>query len=189
MEHEHPSVVKSLGGHQARRQAHVDHGAKVAAAHWMERSPDWDEVVRQHLARQPKCVCCKANTRHPGPVQVHHIFPFHYCVALGRPDLELDERNLITLCGKARDGTGQNHHLWVGHLDNFQSSNLSVVRDARVTFHARSAGQLKGDARWLRRNRRRLVPLELMTDDEKEALVRLMNRRMPRRASDGARRT
>jgi hypothetical protein len=29
---------------------------------------------------------------------VHHIFPFHYCIALGRPDLELDDRNLITLC-------------------------------------------------------------------------------------------
>ena len=30
-------------------------------------------------------------------MQVHHVFPFHSCIALGLPDLELDLRNLITL--------------------------------------------------------------------------------------------
>jgi hypothetical protein len=56
------------------------------------RSPEWPRVERLHLQRQPRCMCCKpgANTR--AGLQVHHIFPFHYCIALGRPDLELDDR-------------------------------------------------------------------------------------------------
>jgi len=43
-------------------------------------------------------MCCKPGTNTRAGLQVHHIFPFHYCIALGRPDLELDDRNLITLC-------------------------------------------------------------------------------------------
>jgi hypothetical protein len=77
--------------------AHVDHGARVAASFEIECSGHWPEVVRRHLAREPHCVSCRPNGRKLGPVQVHHIFPFHYCIALGRADLELDERNLITL--------------------------------------------------------------------------------------------
>ena len=115
--------------------------------------------------------------RNLGPVQVHHIFPFHYCVALGRPDLELDERNLITLCGNSHDGIGENRHLCIGHLDNFQSSNLSVVRDARKTFFGAETDDIKNDKRWQRR--RRLEPLELMDEEERAALVALMDRRMP----------
>jgi len=114
-------------------------------------------------------------------VQVHHIFPFHYCVALGRADLELDERNLITLCGKSHSGSGENHHLWVGHLDNFQSSNLNVVHDAEKTFVAMAAGDIKKDKRWLRHWRMRLKPLEAMRNRERVALLEVMNRRMWRR--------
>ena len=64
--------------------------------------------------------------RNLGPVQVQHIFPFHYCVALGRPDLELDERNLITLCGKSHDGIGENQ---------FHPRSLAQLR------HSHAAGQ------------------------------------------------
>ena len=109
---------------------------------------------------------------------MHHIFPFHYCIALGRPDLELDERNLITLCGKNRDGVGENHRLWIGHLDNFQTSNLSVVPDAEKVFCGMPAEEFKTDKRWLRRVTRRLVPLDLMSAEEKHALLQKMNRRM-----------
>jgi len=76
---------------------HIDYGARVAASFEIERSRHWPEVVKRHLARQPYCVCCKPNVRNLGLVQVHHVFPFHYCVAPGRPDLALDERNLIAL--------------------------------------------------------------------------------------------
>jgi hypothetical protein len=185
-----PEEVSDLTERRVKRASpvrnHGDRGASVAAVHGIERSHHWDEVVREHLSREPSCVCCSVGhgsikTQPAHGVQVHHIFPFHYCIALGRHDLELDERNLITLCG-SRIGAarGQNHHLWVGHLDDFQTSNLSVARDARTTFNGMQAAEFSADARWLRRVRSRLVALELKSDDEKELLLRLMNRRMPR---------
>ena len=91
----------------------ADQGAQIAAAFGIRRSPHWPEVVKEHLALQPTCVCCLPNIELKVGLQVHHIFPFHYCIALGRPNLELDERNLITLCGKSHGGTGANHHLWI----------------------------------------------------------------------------
>lgn len=158
----------------------ADYGARVAAAFGIHRSPRWSEVAKEHLARQPTCVCCRYNAESKRSVQVHHIFPFHYCIALGRSDLELDERNLITLCGKSHAGTGENHHLWVGHLDNFQSSNLLVVHDAEKTFFGMPAKNFKNDKRWQRHWLKRLKPLELMDERDRTALVTLMNRRMPR---------
>ena len=68
----------------------------------------------------------------------------------------------------------------MGHLDNFQSSNLSVVRDARKVFYGMPARQFRTDEQWLRHYNRRLVPLDLMTEAQKAALLRTMNRRMPR---------
>jgi hypothetical protein len=61
------------------------------------------------LLARPIASAANQKVRKLGSVQVHHIFPFHDCVALGRPDLELDERNLITLCGKSHNGIGENH--------------------------------------------------------------------------------
>ena len=177
----HGSPAKLQADDPEFGQPQLDPGARVAAPFGIHRSSHWPEVVKEHLARQPMCVCCKSSQPGRIPVQVHHIFPFHYCVALGRADLELDERNLITLCGKSHNGSGENHHLWVGHLDNFQSSNLYVVRDAEKVFVGMPAGDIMNDKRWLRHWRRRLKPLEAMSDHEKEALLEVMNRRMARR--------
>jgi hypothetical protein len=95
---------------------------------------------------------------------------------------------IIGTCGKRHDlradgllvRTGENHHLWVGHLDNFQSSNLSVVRDGKKVFYGMPAEEFKTDEQWLRHYSRRLVPLDLMDDTQKATLLRTMNRRMPR---------
>jgi hypothetical protein len=112
---------------------------------------------------------------------VHHIFPFQYCVALGRPDLELDDRNLITLCENERDRPADDHHLLVGHLGSFKSSNLDVVRYARKTLFGMSAAAIRKDRRWLVKKAHRLVPLDKMTEAENRALKRAMDRRFPRR--------
>ncbi len=45
-----------------------------------------------------------------------NIFPFHYCIALGRPDLELGQRNLITLCEDEAGHPADNHHYEAGVL-------------------------------------------------------------------------
>jgi hypothetical protein len=143
------------------------------------RSPEWPRVERAHLQRQPHCVCCKPGTNGRAGLQVHHVFPFHYCIALGRPDLELDDRNLITLCEDEAGKPGQNHHLLVGHLDDFESSNLAVEVDAARTFYGMDASAIRSDMTWLRKKASRLRPLEQMTAADKEAFREAMNRRLP----------
>lgn len=164
--------------------SHVDHGAVVAAQYGISRSPKWPGVERAHLLSQPRCMCCAPGTNTSAGLQVHHMFPFHYCVALGRPDLELDERNLITLCEDEASRPGQDHHLIVGHLDDFQSSNLDVAVDARTTFHAMSADAIRKDPRWQKKVSGRLVPLGSMTEADKQAFRERMNRTFPRPSDD-----
>ena len=166
--------------------SHVDHGAVVAAKFGIERSPKWPAVERAHLATQPHCVCCAPGEDAHAGLQVHHEFPFHYCIALGRPDLELDQRNLITLCEDEPAHPGQDHHLIVGHLDDFESSNLAVVTDAATTFHAMSAVAIRNDALWKQKVANRLTPLDQMTDAQKQAFRQQMDARFPREAGPGA---
>lgn len=158
---------------------HVDHGAIEAARFGIPRSPKWPAVEKAHLASQPHCVCCRPGADAKAGLQVHHIFPFHYCIALGRPDLELDPRNLITLCEDEADKPGENHHLLVGHLDDFQSSNLSVVQDAQGTFHGMSATAIRADVKWEAKVKTRLAPLDKMTPADKQAFKDAMNKRFP----------
>ena len=140
------------------------------------RSPFWPAVQAAHLARNPQCAACAA----PGaPVQVHHIFPFHFCLALGRPDLELDERNLITLCQTQDGASAQDHHLLLGHLDDFESGNLEVARDAQGPYHGRSGDQIREDPAWRLALQSRLKPLGQLTAPERTALRQVMDRRLP----------
>lgn len=114
-------------------------------------------------------------------MQVHHVIPFHWCVLLGRPDLELDPRNLITLCEDEAGKPGENHHLLVGHLGSFQSANLDVEVDAGVTFHGMTGAALRGDARWRAKVGARPAGMDRMTGEEREALRGVMEARFPRR--------
>jgi len=140
------------------------------------RSPQWPAVEAAHLARSPHCVCCLK----PGaPVQVHHIFPFHFCIALGRPDLELDPRNLITLCQSKAGVQAPDHHLLVGHLASFQSANLSVSQEADGLFHGLTAAQLEQDPGWRSRVQTRLQSLDQLTPEARAALRQAMDLRFP----------
>jgi hypothetical protein len=144
-----------------------------------ERSEQWDEVAEAHLRKQPHCVACAK----PGePVQVHHIFPFHFCVELGRPDLELDGRNLVTLCESEKGDAAPNHHLLLGHLGNFQSANLDVLEDVK-TYFDKTAAEIKADPAWLARKKKRVPFLDAMTQAEKDDLLDKMNKRFPKAAA------
>lgn len=144
------------------------------------RSPEWRKVEKAHLAKSPHCACCRTGTNTRAGQQVHHKFPFHYCIALGRPDLELDDRNLITLCEDESGKPGENHHLLVGHLDDFQSSNLDVVLDATKTFHGMTADAIRADSTWLSKKANRLKPLDQMTAEDKVEFAKLMNKTFPK---------
>lgn len=88
--------------------------------HEEARSPHWPAVRKAHLEKHPACEVCG----HSGEkVNVHHKLPFHL-----HPELELDPKNLITLC---EDEHFVNCHLFVGHLGNFSGWNPAVVADAK----------------------------------------------------------
>lgn len=76
------------------------------------RSPEWKNVRKEHLSKDPTCNVC----RRTSDLEVHHIVPVHV-----DQELELDPSNLITLCSKC--------HLIFGHLYNFKSWNKDVVKD------------------------------------------------------------
>lgn len=150
------------------------HGSDEADRHEVKRSSQWPKVEHDHLKQEPSCACC--GTTHG--VQVHHIFPFHYVVALGRPDLELDQRNLITLCETEAGIPNENHHLLLGHLDSFKSNNISVKDDV-IDFKAMTAGQITATKSWQDKVANRLKPLDEFTDDDRNDFIRTMNEVFP----------
>jgi hypothetical protein len=170
-----------MGGYMAKTKAKKeDHGLMVAAPHGIARSSKWPGVEKAHKAKFPTCAACGRGEPKVG-IQVHHVYPFHYVVALGRPDLELDDRNLISLCETESGKPSDNHHLLVGHLDNFKSSNLGVIEDAKITFHGMKAAAIQKSAAYLKKIQVRLTPLDEMTDAEKKALRKEMDTRIPKK--------
>lgn len=87
-----------------------------------KRSPDWSEVRDKFLSLNSKCASCGGEEK----LQVHHIIPFHV-----NETLELDEKNLITLC------MGKNEcHLSIGHGDSWKCYNPHVKEDAKKHLNA-----------------------------------------------------
>lgn len=149
-----------------------------AARHGIARSSHWPAVERAHRARHPHCMACGPALA--PPIQVHHIFPFHYCVALGRPDLELDDRNLVSLCEAEKDRPAEDHHLLIGHADSFRSSNLTADVDAAGRWAGKSAAEIRADLQWQQLVAGRLKPLGDLSADERIAFRVEMDRRFPK---------
>lgn len=141
------------------------------------RSSRWPAAEREHKKSWPNCIVCGTTKG----IQVHHIFPFHFCVALGRPDLELDQRNLASVCETNATVREQNHHLLIAHLDNFKSANVGLLRDAKV-FHGMTARQIENSPLWVARKAGRLKLLTEMTASEKRDLRALMDKTFPKAA-------
>jgi 5-methylcytosine-specific restriction endonuclease McrA len=127
----------SRNGHHAVKRfiGHKDHGKAVAKHHGHARSPLWARVAMEHRLIEPACVVCG----YKGPkVQVHHIKPFHL-----HPLLELDPHNLITLC----EAKGREHHLLIGHLDDWESYNEHIHEDVK-RFRHKTEKQIRADLHW-----------------------------------------
>src|SRR5437660_4700217 len=116
----------------------LDYGAHIASQHGHARSPEWPRVAKEHRLREPACVVCGYKGK---KLQVHHIKPFHL-----HPQLELDTRNLITLC----EARGRDHHLLLGHLDAWDSYNEHIHDDVRH-FYRKTAAQIRADLVWQKR--------------------------------------
>lgn len=86
------------------------------------RSSEWVKVRSDFVRKHPRCEACGSAYN----LNVHHIEPFHQ-----RPDLELVEDNLITLC--------REHHFRIGHdpdgkgprKPSWLESNPNVRQDAK----------------------------------------------------------
>jgi len=148
--------------------------------HDSERSPEWPKFRDAFIAKNPDCTVCGKGRKDGVGVQAHHIFPFHYCIALGRSDLELDDRNLITLCENEVDESSNNHHVLVGHLDDFESSNLDVVHDAKVTYKGWTEARIEADGGWQSKKAHRLPHLPQMSGGDKQAFKWAMTTRYPK---------
>jgi hypothetical protein len=71
------------------------------------------------------------------------MFPFHYVVLCERPDLELDPRNLITLCIHHEN----EHHVLLGHLDDYESYNPDVLAFVK-NYSGLTSQQIRADQLW-----------------------------------------
>lgn len=139
----------------------------------LQRSPKWNEVRDAYLNKYPKCIVCGTTEK----IQIHHIFPFHFCVSTGRPDLELDDRNFMPLC---ENELKQNHHLLIGHLDNFESYNPDVKKDI-ITYKNKTNHEIQSDADWQDKRDKRPKPLSKMTDAEKKDFKKMLDEKLPKK--------
>ncbi len=135
------------------------------------RSPHWEARAAAHLLRQPACLCCG---RTDVKRNVHHKYPFHFIIALGRPDLEEDERNLYTLCVEH----DEEHHLLVGHLGSFESYNPRLEETLALCRGLLST-QIRSLPHWQKAMRQRPKPLGAMNVRERRALRRELDRVFP----------
>lgn len=155
-----------------------DPGAKVAAKHRLKRSPNWRKAEKAHLKIQPWCVACSpqrkgfiaAILRPWKGIRVHHIWPFHLVYMIGRPDLEFDQRNLLTLC--------DDHHFLLGHLGSWASFNPHV-KHLCIRFFGKSHQHIQADTEWLRFQSERSKDLASMTEDEKAEIRVKLDTKMP----------
>jgi len=156
-----------------------DPGAHVASTHHgLARSPHWEGTKTKFLQANPHCVAC-GPTGPQKALQVHHRQPFHYCILAGRPDLELDFRNLVTLCETEAHDPSPNHHLLLGHLDDFQSYNPEVWEQATERYHGKSKAEIQADAAYQASLKARPKTWNEMSDQEKADYKTRLNTTYP----------
>lgn len=78
-----------------------------------KRHSGWSGLRNGHLVMNPVCVACGTKNN----LTVHHIIPVNI-----DPDLELDPKNLVTMC--------QHHHFAIGHWNNWRRYNINVIEDS-----------------------------------------------------------
>jgi len=118
----------------------TDLGAAIAQRFGVQRSQEWNPVRNKHLhfaKDQGFCAVCGGTAQ----LQVHHIVPFHFVHLVYRGDLELDERNLMTLCEVQQ----HDHHNLVGHLENWEIYNPGGRDMMATAFKGTPAEQLTAD--------------------------------------------
>lgn len=84
------------------------------------RSKYWRRVRKAFIKKHAYCFACGRRKK----LQVHHIKDFST-----RPELELEESNLMTLCMG-----GTKCHFVFGHLGKWKSINPAIISDAILYY-------------------------------------------------------
>lgn len=129
--------------------------------------PELRTAYKLHFASHPACLACGASEA----LQVHHVIPFQICIRIGRPELEWDVRNLVTLCERR----GYRHHLVLGHLGDNHSFNPLISNFAALFRNTRERS-IRADPRWKRAAAAKPRSWETMSEGEKESLRELIER-------------
>jgi hypothetical protein len=114
-----------------------DHHPERTAWEWSQtgfegdRSSKWPAARNRYISVHPTCEACGSSV----DLNVHHVKPFHV-----NPELELDPRNMITLC--------RTHHLEIGHAcgnppgrRNWSCANPDVRKEAAAMLARIRAGK------------------------------------------------
>lgn len=109
--------LREVGQRAHTRVSDLLHGVTKA------RSPHWPSVRRAFLQQFPTCAAC-GSVEH---LNVHHVEPFHVA-----PALELEPKNLITLC----EGP-EKCHLRIGHDGDWRLWNPCVRAQAARLLKAK----------------------------------------------------
>jgi putative sterol carrier protein len=142
------------------------------------RSPEWPDVEKTFRDTHPNCAACGERRQ----LNIHHKFPFHYVVLCGRPDLELDPRNLLPLCVRH----DCEHHVLLGHLDDYESYNPRVLEFVKK-YSGRTNRQIHGNAAWQKAAAQKPKPLDQMSLAEKDAFKKMLDGKFPPNAAIMAR--
>ena len=95
----------------------------------LARSSKWPALRRQWLKTYPTCDACGRHTK----LEVHHIIPFHI-----KPELELDVKNLITLC----ENPAACCHFTIGHCAiSWFKYDPEIIKDAFIIRMMRQNAQ------------------------------------------------
>ena len=139
-----------------------------------ERSPHWPAVEKHFIAANPVCLLCGKGKADGVELNAHHKYPFSYIIGLGRPDLELDFRNLRTLCVLP----AHEHHCLVGHLGNYKSYNPELEKMVALC-RGKDKEQIKALPEWIAAMTVRPKPFSEMTEAEKKAMRARIDAEMP----------
>lgn len=134
-------------GEDLTADAMIDHDAIEAARYGEARSSHWATIEHEVLASIPVCIGCDSAQpeEHVG-LQVHHKrVSFHVARKLGRRSLELTKSNLTVLGETEANKPAPNHHLYLGHLKNFQKDCNPWVDDDAARMRGWSTAQMDAD--------------------------------------------
>lgn len=135
------------------------------------RSPHWEALRKEVITeRGSKCEISGATT----DLEAHHIIPFHFCVILGRPELELEKKNLIILSRGPVD-----IHLLLGHFDNFGSYNINITDIKKWQDFIKSCKDIATDAAYLKLKASRPKLWDDMATRDRTNLRKLMDKMFP----------